>query len=158
MADLTKHGTVKTWNTSTYEHATSGLLQKRAELYQEAERIRDRLAEIKNDISALDRVLSTLGYEGDLDAQMPRQKREVLFGRGELQRAILDALRGFDEPVTARTIARDIIALKGDDPRDRKYLSEVVKRVSKCLRKMKADGLVTSAPGQGGALVYGVWR
>jgi hypothetical protein len=47
-------------------------------------RSRDRLAEIKNDIGALDRVLGTLGYTGDLDAEMPRQKREVLFGRGEL--------------------------------------------------------------------------
>jgi len=62
----------------------SGLLKKRADLFNEAERIRDRLAEIKNDIGALDRVLGTLGYTGDLDAQMPRQKREVIFGRGEL--------------------------------------------------------------------------
>jgi len=71
------------------------LLTKRADLFNEAIRIRDRLAEIKNDIGALDRVLGTLGYTGDLDAEMPRQKREVIFGRGELIRAILGELRGF---------------------------------------------------------------
>lgn len=43
-------------------------------------KLRDRLAEIKNDVAALDRVLGSLGYERDLDAAMPRQKREVLFG------------------------------------------------------------------------------
>lgn len=73
--------------TDTYEHTVTGLLTKRADLFNEAVRIRDRLAEIKNDVAALDRVLGTLGYTGDLDAEMPRQKREVLFGRGELSRA-----------------------------------------------------------------------
>ena len=62
--------------TDTYEHTISGLLTKRADLFGEAERIRDRLAEIKNDVAAIDRVLGTLGYTGDLDAAMPRQKRE----------------------------------------------------------------------------------
>lgn len=54
--------------TDTFEHTISGLLGKRAELFLEAERIRDRLAEIKNDIGALDRTLDVLGYKGDLDA------------------------------------------------------------------------------------------
>jgi len=80
--------------TETFEHTISGLLQKRADLLGEAESIRDRLAEIKNDVSAVDRVLLTLGYTGDLDAQMPRQKRQVIFGRGELTRAVLGELRG----------------------------------------------------------------
>jgi hypothetical protein len=42
-------------------------------LFNEAERIRHRLAEIKNDIGAIDRALNVLGYTGDLDAAMPRQ-------------------------------------------------------------------------------------
>ena len=70
-------------------------------------KLRDGIAEIKNDVSALDRVLGSLGYEGDLDAAMPRQKREVLFGRGELTRArgILDTLREATAPMTSREIA-----------------------------------------------------
>ena len=126
--------------TETYEHTISGLLKKRAELFNEAERIRDRLAEIRNDIGALDRVLGTLGYTGDLDAAMPRQKREVIFGKGELSRAIYEELRIAEEPLSSRDIARSIVALRGEDARDRKYLSDLTKRVSKALRALRAGG------------------
>lgn len=127
--------------TETFDHTISGLLTKRVQLFNEAERIRDRLAEIRNDIGALDRVLGTLGYEGDLDAQMPRQKREVIFGKGELTRAILDELRGRrGEPATTRQIAQSIVTLRGEDARDRKYITELVRRMSKALRKLVEDG------------------
>ena len=66
--------------TETYEHIITGLLTRHADLFNEAERIRGRLAEITNDIGAIDRSLSVFGYTGDLDAAMPRQKREVIFG------------------------------------------------------------------------------
>jgi len=75
---------MKPARTDTYEHTISGLLAKRADLFNQAVRLRDRLAEIRNDVGALDRALGTLGYTGDLDAEMPRQKREVIFGKGEL--------------------------------------------------------------------------
>ncbi|WP_421855903.1 hypothetical protein [Oricola sp.] len=74
--------------TDTFEHTISGLLSKRADLLSEAQILRDRVAKIKNDLDALDRTLGVLGYDGDLDAMMPRQKRHVLFGRGELSRQV----------------------------------------------------------------------
>jgi hypothetical protein len=122
--------TIKLARTATYEHTISGLLTKRADLFNEAQRIRDRLAEIKNDIGALDRVLGTLGYTGNLDAEMPRQKRHVLFGPGELTRAILDVLRDAAEPMATREIARAILAVNEQDPRDRRLLTEHTRRVS----------------------------
>ena len=128
--------------TDTFEHTISGLLKKRADLFGEAERLRDRMAEIKNDIHAIDRVLQSLGYSGDIDAAMPRQKRDVIFGRGELTRAILSELRGSSRPMSSREIAQSIIALRGEDARDRKYLSDLVKRVSKALRQQRVDGCV----------------
>lgn len=140
--------------TETYEHTISGLLGKRAELFNEAERIRDRLAEIKNDIGALDRVLGTLGYTGDLDAAMPRQKREVIFGRGELSKAIMGELRHATGPLSSRDIAREIVTMQGNDARDRKYLSELTKRASKALRQMKAEGLVRSVADAKGNLSW----
>lgn len=136
--------TIKLARTATYEHTISGLLTKRADLFNEAERIRDRLAEIKNDIGAVDRVLGTLGYTGDLDAEMPRQKRHVLFGRGELTRAILDVLRDAAEPMATREIARAILAVNEQDARDRRLLTEHTRRVSKALRSLKAGGAVLS--------------
>ncbi|MDR3449412.1 MAG: hypothetical protein P4M15_06660 [Alphaproteobacteria bacterium] len=140
--------------TETYEHTVNGLLRKRYELFNEAERIRDRLAEIKNDIGALDRVLGTLGYTGNLDAEMPRQKRHVLFGPGELTRAILDVLRDAPEPLPTREIARTILAVNEQDPRDRRLLTEHTRRVSKALRILRGRGLVAAVQDAAGNLVW----
>jgi hypothetical protein len=141
------------------ETVISGLLAKRADLFNEAERIRDRLAEIRNDIGAVDRVLGTLGYAGDLDAEMPRQKRNVLFGPGELTRAILDELRMATCPLASRDIARAILAVNEQDPRDRKLLTEHTRRVSKALRILKQGGSVTASQDSAGNRLWQVlWR
>lgn len=140
--------------TDTFEHTISGLLTKRADLFGEATKLRDRLAEIKNDVAALDRVLGTLGYEGDLDAAMPRQKREVLFGRGELTRGILSTLRDATGPMTSREVAQSVLALSGHDARDRRLMADHTKRVSKALRILKQDGAVRSAGDGRGNLVW----
>ncbi len=137
-----------------YSHTVNGLLTKRAELFNEAILIRDRLAEIKNDIGAIDRTLTTLGYEGDLDAAMPRQKREVIFGRGELTKGILTELRHADEPLGSREIARLLISTRGEDERDRNYLTQLTRRVSKALRILKKNGVVRSAPDNRGNLLW----
>lgn len=146
---------VRPARTDTFEHTISGLLKKRAELFWEAQQLRDRIAEIKNDLGAVDRVLQSLGYTGDLDAAMPRQKREVIFGRGELTRAILSELRDSDIPLSSREIAQNIIALRGEDSRDRKYLSDLVRRVSKALRQQRLEGNVRSLPDVRGNLLWG---
>ena len=138
------------------EHTITGLLAKRVDLFNEAIRLRDRLAEIRNDIGAIDRVLGTLGYKGDLDAAMPRQKREVIFGRGELTTAVLNELRDASAPMSSREIAQSIIALKGDDIRDRRYLSDLTKRVSKALRSMKFEGIVLSTTGHKGRISWSI--
>ncbi|WP_245293352.1 hypothetical protein [Mongoliimonas terrestris] len=130
--------------TETFEHTISGLLTKRADLFNEAERIRDRLAEIRNDIGALDRVLGALGYKGDLDAAMPRQKREVIFGRGELTKGIMREIRSADGPLSSREIAQNLVALRGEDARDRRYVSDLTRRVSKALRSLRDEGYVKS--------------
>ncbi|MGV2127325.1 hypothetical protein ACQZ4Q_14675 [Agrobacterium vitis] len=131
-------------DSNSLNHTVSGLLTKRSQLFSEAERIRDRLAEIKNDIGAMDRTLNVLGYKGDLDAAMPRQKREVIFGRGELSKALMAELRHAESPLSSRDLAREIISLRGEDARDRKYLADLTKRVSKALRALRSDGLVRS--------------
>ena len=137
-----------------YSHSVNGLLQKRADLYNEAERIRDRLAEIKNDIGAIDRTLNVLGYTGDLDAAMPRQKREVIFGRGELSKAIMGELRHAEGPLSSRDIAREIVTMRGEDARDRKYIADLTKRVSKALRQLREEGHVRSVVDDKGNLSW----
>ena len=132
------------------------MLTKRAELLGEAETIRDRLAEIKNDIDALDRTLiNVMGYEGDLDTQMPRQKRHVLFGKGELTRQVLTILRRSETPLTSRQIAQEIVSEKGMDARDRKYVSDLTKRVGKACRQYP-EGTIRKATDERGNVVWGV--
>ena len=139
---------------SSSDHTVSGLIRKRAELFGEAERIRDRLAEIRNDIEALDRTLTVLGHTGNLDEAMPRQKRQVLFGQGELTRNLLRELRDADGPLTSRELAQGILALRGDDVRDRRLISEVTRRVSKALRMHREEGRVRSSTDASGNLLW----
>lgn len=148
--------TIRRARTETYELTVSGLLTKRADLFNEAERIRDRLAEIRNDVDAIDRVLGTFGYTGNLDAEMPRQKRQVLFGTGELTRAILDALRDANGPMTSRQIAEAVVSVRGQDARDRKFLAEVTRRVSKALRALREDHVVRSGMDERARVVWTV--
>jgi hypothetical protein len=136
---------MKPARTETYEHTITGLLAKRSDLFNEAARLRDRTAEIRNDIAALDRVLGTLGYTGDLDKEMPRQKHNVVFGKGELTRSILDELRGATGPMGSREIAQAIVAVSGQDARDRKFITDVTRRASKALRILKLAGDVRSS-------------
>lgn len=148
-------------STDTFEHAINGLLQKRADLFNEAERIRDRLGEIKNDVGALDRTLRSLGYTGDLDAQMPRQKVYRLFGQGELLDACLRELRHASGPLKTREIAQAIVALRGDDARDRAHVTDIARRVSKCLRLERERGTVRARVERDRTLTWewvGVWK
>jgi hypothetical protein len=94
-------------------------------------------------------VLGTLGYTGDLDAQMPRQRRQVIFGKGELTRSILDELRNAIRPLGSREIAQAIVALSGQDARDRGTITEITRRVSKALRILKEEGLRSSVDPKG---------
>lgn len=142
----------------TFEHTISGLLAKRHDLFQEGERARDRIAEIRNDLSALDRVLNSLGYTGDLDATMPRQKHQRLFGKGELTRAVLGELRLAREPMTSRDIARGVVALGGQDARDRSLMTEITQRVSKVLRLAKIEGTVRQQQDAKGNMLWNAAR
>lgn len=140
--------------TETFEHTITGLLTKRRDMLTEAERLRDRLAEIRNDLQALDRTLGTLGFKGDLEGMMPRQKRQVVFGRGDLIRAILDELRGAERPLRSREIAQAIVAVRGDDPRDQRYIADLTRRVGKALRPLKVSGEVRSRSDARGSISW----
>jgi len=125
-----------------YSETQNGLLKKRSELFKEAESMMERLAEIKNDIQAFDKALIALGYKGDLDAMMPRQRRHVIFGRGELLDALMLELRLAERPMLSRELAQNVLASNGSDIRDRRAVGDLTRRVSKCLRKQRESGRV----------------
>ena len=125
-----------------YSETHNGLLKRRGELFKEAERITERLAEIKNDIKAMYKTLRVIGYEGDLDKIMPRQRRNVIFGQGELLGALMLELRHASGPMRSRELAQNVLASSGDDIRDRRAVSDLTRRVSKCLRVQREKGVV----------------
>jgi hypothetical protein len=83
--------------------AISGLLRKRNEIETEMAELRERLAVLTNDLTALERTLKTLGYEGDNRPDKPKITRTVLFYRGELRNWIMAELRK-GKPMTSREL------------------------------------------------------
>ena len=75
----------------------------------DAQRLREELAHVGNDVEALDRTLIALGYQGDLKAVQPRGNRIVFFARDELRRFLLDELRKADGPVSGATLPRRLL-------------------------------------------------
>jgi hypothetical protein len=84
-------------------------------------------------------VLRTFGYA--VETEYAPRRREVLYGMGQLTRAILNTLRVSDKPLAPRELARVILIGDGLDPQDRKLLDEHTRRVSKTLWGLKVRGL-----------------
>lgn len=145
---------VKPAETSTYDHTISGLIRKRSDLMSEAMGLREALAVVGNDIEALDRVLVSLGYQGDLKGVQPRSNRVVFFHRNELRRWLIDELRKATGPVTSRDLAERIIALEGKDARDRVLRNDIVKRVGKSLKLLRHQGVARSERDTTGWMIW----
>jgi hypothetical protein len=130
--------------TETYQHAIGGLLQKRGEMMEEMAVMRERLSVLSNDVESLDRVLETLGYQGDikLTARVPRV---VLFYRGEMRQFLTGQLRE-NGPLTSRALAERLVKLEGKDARDRRMMNDIVRRMGKALRQIQDAKIVTRTP------------
>ncbi|WP_031549929.1 hypothetical protein [Parvularcula oceani] len=126
-----------------YQNTVSGLLRKRAEKLDEAADLRARMAVVQNDVEAIERVLETLGYDGELPTVNTRQARVVLFYRNELRSWLKAELRERG-PATSRELAERMVSGEGKDPRDARLVHDLVKRIGKALRTMRDAGLVTS--------------
>lgn len=124
-----------------YQHAISGLLRRREEMMGEIAETRERLAVLSNDVESLDRVLETLGYDGDVKLT-PRVPRVVLFYRGELRQWLRKRLEEAG-PQTSRQMAVALVQAEGKDARDRRMMNDIVKRMGKALRQMQDAGIVT---------------
>ena len=63
------------------QNTISGLLKHRDDLMGDIVALRERMGYLHNDLEALDRVLVSLGYEGQLEGRQVRQSRLVIFHR-----------------------------------------------------------------------------
>lgn len=126
---------------SDYDNAISGLLRKRGEMLANLADLREQIAVQSNDIEAIERILETLGYSGDLPTKATRAPRIVLFYRGELRQFLRQSLQEHG-PSTSRQLAERLIHLEGKDARDRRMMNDIVKRMGKALRQMQDNRIV----------------
>ena len=132
---------------------TNGLIAKRAELLKVNAELREKIAVVANDIEAVERVLDSLGYQGEA-VTTPRAARIVLFYRNELREYLLAELRKAPGPMTARELAVILCQTEGKDWQDRRLITDVVRRVGCALRKMRATRVVEGER----TLAGQVWR
>ena len=126
--------TIRLARTETYGHTVSGLLTERAVIVREADVAAYRVAELANDLAAID--LALLGHAGDQDAVMPRHQRKRAFGRGLLTRRAMEAVRDADGPLSSREIAERILEAEWADADAQAFVWEVADSVGRLLRKM----------------------
>jgi hypothetical protein len=110
-----------------YSNTISGLLRKRGEMLNEIRDVRERIAMLSNDLEGLERVLDTLGYDGELPTQSTRSARVVLFYRNELRSYLRSCLREHG-PQTNRQMAVLLATKEGKDVKDRRLINDLTKR------------------------------
>lgn len=135
------------------DQTISALLKTRDGMMGELLALRERQAEVYNDIAAVDRVLDALGYQGDLEARQPRQHRLVIFARNELRQCLLRELRK-GEPLSSRDLAERICSEEGKDIRDQRMVLDVTRRVSKAMRLLQSRDGVRGAKDRMGRYVW----
>ena len=97
------------------KYAIAALKDRRATLAGEIQRFKQGIRDREDQLSHLDATLRILDPEYRADTIPPKRLRQVkLFGGGELNRLILDALRRADgRPLSTPEIAQAIIDAKG---------------------------------------------
>lgn len=92
---------------------------------------------VEADIAAIDRVLiNVLGYTGDIEAETRDFRREAIFDRNELRRAVLVALRQANGPLTTRQLTERVMAFKGKTLKPGRLAKEWINRVRVVCRKL----------------------
>lgn len=128
-----------------YTLTVQGLLRKCGELHGEIERLRAitnaRMGELER-CSAAVRVFKPDVTDDDLP-QPPAPPPSANF-RGEIQRFMLNMLRGADMPLRTSEIAAGVMDMRGLDRGDRVMVKLVGSRTSHSLSKLRGKGLVES--------------
>lgn len=95
-------------------YAIHALKDRRATLAGEIQQFKQGIRDREEQLSHLDATLRILDRAYRADTIAPKRLRRVkLFGGGELNRLIVDALRRADRPLACPEIAAAIVATKG---------------------------------------------
>ena len=121
----------------------NGLVAKRSELAGEVEHHRRELERLAQALGHVEATIQLFDPSYELEAIPTRKRgsRRQWFGPGECQRLVLEVLRDALEPLSGRTLAREVVARKGlEDSRD--VLAVVQKTALAVLRRLVAKGVV----------------
>lgn len=96
------------------QYAIAALKDRRATMAGEIVKFQEGIRHRQDQLAHLDATLRILDPSYRADTIAPKRLRNVkLFGNGELNRLILDALRRATKPLAPREIAEAIVAEKG---------------------------------------------
>lgn len=137
------------------QHVVTALIAKRAEL---AGRLESAQAEVRRLIIDLDNVDATLRIfkpEVELDEIRPKPlpPRHAAY-KGEVARIVLGTLRASRHPMTTDELAAHVMAERDLNTSDKRLLRTVSKRVGACLRHYRNAGVLQSATGPGGRVMW----
>lgn len=138
-------------------HVVTALIAKRAELAGQLEATQ---AEVRRLIIDLDNVDSTLRiFSPDIDLDDIRPKplppRYVAY-KGEVSRIIFGTLRDAHHPMTVEELTQHVMAERDLNTSDKRLIRTVAKRVGSCLRHYRSRGVIQSAHGPGGRVLWKV--
>ena len=119
-------------------HVISGLKAKRAEIAGLLAECDERRGSLKEALAVIDSALRLFAYEGDPADIKAKRKRRWMFRRGELQRAVMDAMRTAEGPLTNVEIAEQVIRSKGWSAADAALADAVAEKI-KDVRKRLAS-------------------
>lgn len=117
-------------------HVISGLKTKRAEIAGLLAECDERRSALKEALATIDAALMLFAYEGDPADIKARRKRRWMFKRGELQRAVMDALRAADGPLNNAEIAAQVIRAKGWNAADAALVDAVAEKVKDVRKRL----------------------
>lgn len=138
-------------------HVITALVRKRAELAGDIENTQEAIARMIRELEGLDATIRLFDPDYRVEEIRPKAFRppEDWSKRGEMSRVVLDILRRAAEPLTSRDIALQLIAQRGLDKSDERFVRLMVKRVGVALRGQRDKGTVKSSQGTG---LYMVWE
>jgi hypothetical protein len=123
-------------------HVISALRLKRAEISGYIHDLEKRIARQRANLANLDATIRLFSTSTNPDAIPPKRayRRTRYFGRNELSRLVMDALRLATGPLTSTAIAEAIMEAKGMSSDDAQFTEIVIERVLTVLRCLAKRG------------------
>jgi len=135
--------------TTERPNTVAGLVEKRGEIAGQLRLAETNVRSLSEDLAALDRCIRI--FAPDIDGTTIRARPVPSAHRafkGEMSRAVMQALRAATAPVTSLDIARAVIEARSL-PTDDKTVSMIRKRSGAALWKLKAKGVAVEVPQEG---------